>query len=116
MENTTQPVPANYLQPHPSPKRASPSPGSPPLSAASTMLTPSPPTAQVGVWHSRSASSPSYSERVRGQHGQGQDGSGVGVYHSRSVSSSGVSPGTGTGTMGTGYAGTEGGWEAGSYR
>ncbi|KAK0623995.1 hypothetical protein B0T14DRAFT_454150 [Immersiella caudata] len=111
MDNGNQPVPANYLQPQPSPQgRASPglspSPGSPPLSAASTMLAPSPPTAYTGtVGHSRSTSSPSYSARVR------QQEAGQGVYHSRSVSSSGVSPGTGT----AGYS-TEGGWEAGSYK
>ncbi|KAK0647081.1 hypothetical protein B0T16DRAFT_493928 [Cercophora newfieldiana] len=135
MDNPSDPVPANYLQPHPQPQQTqgrksgddgvsagggSITPGSPPLSATSTMLAPTPSPMQMqgggggspqmghaqhlqaGVQHSRSTSSPSYSSRVARQQQEA-----AGVYHSRSVSSSGVSPG---------YASTEGGWEAGSYR
>jgi len=132
MDNPSDPVPVNYLQPHPlhpqhqnqqhgrksgdggspSPMHLSPGsgiPGSPPVSDTSTMLappgsTPSPGAMQQGqgVYHTRSTSSPSYSTRVARQQQEA-----AGVYHSRSVSSSGVSPG---------YSASTEGWEAGSYR
>ncbi|KAK3356304.1 hypothetical protein B0T25DRAFT_134274 [Lasiosphaeria hispida] len=113
-------IPRDYLTPQTAATGAvhTQSPGSPPLSAASTMLAASPPSAQAhlagaggGVYHTRSTSSPSYSQRVAAQQLQHQQEGGPEAHHSRSVSSSGVSPGYSTITTEGGH-----GWEAGSYR
>jgi len=112
MDNGNNEIPSAFLAPHGQTQAQGQVPGSPPLSATSTMLAPSPPTAQAGLYHARSTSSPSYSSRVAAAQLQGQGlegGQGPGVYHSRSVSSSGVSPGYSSTTEGAG-------WEAGSYR
>ncbi|KAK3390664.1 hypothetical protein B0H63DRAFT_466244 [Podospora didyma] len=138
------PVPAQYLQPQPSPRghqeqdQLSPHqhhgiapPGSPPLSESSTML------------HSghHSYTSPSLQASPASAYGQPAGGRpsmgpGPGVYHSRSTSSQsqsfssrvaaggGLSPGVYHGgsvssigaSPGTGYSETEGGWEAGRHQ